>query len=495
MMEELREDLRARGLLPHQVDFINATLDTLPRGRVSLADDVGLGKTHACAALIWAWRRAMKRLPRTLVLAPKPLLAQWQDRLSRLAQIDPDIIDASRFRHLEARGAPESNPWDAVDTAITTPDFLRRDDRLNQLLDRHWDVVVADEAHASAATERGRVLQRLWESPNVGLMVAVSATPRFRPDELGSLAGVEPVVIRRRSQDVVDWDGRPLLGDSGARIVDVVRLELTREERQLADETRRILRGVDAADPRRRFLVAILVRTAASSLLAFESTLRRALIRSAEPSLLHPAPSLEIDSEEDLVGVVDVVDEGTKYPLSQDRLQRLVDLVDAVETDTKWAACSQILQSHFDGVGTPVVIFSDFVDTARYVASLLNELEMPVRAFSGSTPTAEREETIRQSQRDGGVLVLTSAAAEGFALSTTKLCVHYDLPWTPSVLARRFGRIHRFGAPPGPVRHVVFADEGLMPESLVRKTFTFEMDGGVSRTADVLSEILRHGDV
>jgi superfamily II DNA/RNA helicase len=207
--------------------------------------------------------------------------------------------------------------------------------------------------------------------------------------------------------------------------------------------------------------------------------------------LLRPTQLLEVD--EDLVGVVDIADQTTNYPLPHDELERLVELVDAVETDTKWAACSAILQSHFEGVSTPVVIFSDFVDTTRYISSLLSEVGVPLRAISGSTPIAEREEAIRQLQHEGGVLVLTSAAAEGFVLSTTKLCVHYDLPWSPSVLAQRLGRIHRFGAPPGPVRHVVFADEALTPDSLVRKAFSFELDADESRKADVMSEILRDG--
>lgn len=494
MMEELREDLRTRGLLPHQVDFIETALDSLPLGRVLLADDVGLGKTHACAALIWAWTREMQRLPRTLVLAPRPLLSQWQDRLSTLAQIAFDVVDASRFRHLEAQTAPESNPWESLSAAITTPDFLKRSDRLSQVLSVQWDVVVADEAHAGATTERGQLLRRLWESPNVGLMVAASATPRSEPAEFGSPAGRETIMIRRRPQDLVDWDGRALLGDADARVIEVVRLDLTPEEQHIADEMRRILKSVDGADPRRRFLISTLYRAAASSLFALEGLVRRALSRSAEPSLLRTVSSLSLAADDDLVEGLDVADQTPDYQLSREELERLAELVDAVETDTKWATCAAILQSHFNGVGTPVVVFSDFVDTTRYLASLLSEHGMTVRAISGRTPLAEREEAVRDFQDEGGILVLTSAAAEGLVLATAKLCVHYDLPWNPGVLAQRIGRIHRFGAPPGPVQHVLFADEVLMPDWLVRKSFTFDVDAGDELTPDVLSELQREDE-
>ncbi len=55
-----------------------------------------------------------------------------------------------------------------------------------------------------------------------------------------------------------------------------------------------------------------------------------------------------------------------------------------------------------------------------------------------------------------------------------KLCVHYDLPRNPTVLAQRLGRVHRIGAPPGPVRHVMFSDEVFRTDVLAKKLFSFE---------------------
>ncbi|BCZ93203.1 hypothetical protein TthAA37_23920 (plasmid) [Thermus thermophilus] len=43
------------------------------------------------------------------------------------------------------------------------------------------------------------------------------------------------------------------------------------------------------------------------------------------------------------------------------------------------------------------------------------------------------------------LLVATDAAGEGVNLQQAHLMVNYDLPWNPSRLEQRFGRIHRIG--------------------------------------------------
>jgi superfamily II DNA/RNA helicase len=89
----------------------------------------------------------------------------------------------------------------------------------------------------------------------------------------------------------------------------------------------------------------------------------------------------------------------------------------------------------------------------RWAVNRLLALERPAHVMTGATAPSEREIAIGMFQRDGGVLVLTSAATEGFGLSFVKLCAHYDTPWNPSVLAQRLGQVHRLGATPGAVRH------------------------------------------
>ena len=80
---------REQGLWPHQKYFARLALERhrLGGARLVLADQVGLGKTIqlAMAALLMALEDADGQP--ILVLAPKPLLQQWQDELMELLQI------------------------------------------------------------------------------------------------------------------------------------------------------------------------------------------------------------------------------------------------------------------------------------------------------------------------------------------------------------------------------------------------------------------------
>ena len=76
---------------------------------------------------------------------------------------------------------------------------------------------------------------------------------------------------------------------------------------------------------------------------------------------------------------------------------------------------------------------------------------MPARARAGCTWTAtyasvEREEIKAAVRRhEIRLLVATDAACEGLNLQTLGTMINVDLPWNPSRLEQRLGRIKRFG--------------------------------------------------
>src|SRR6516164_9042933 len=173
MDETLHDELRERELFPHQVEFIETVLGSGSGRRLLLADAVGLGKTRACVALVWAWSRLHGRQPRTLILAPRALLPMWQASLADF-EVDADIVDAAKFRHIEARTPAAQNPWTSLVTVVTTVDVLKRHDRLRTLLEGLWDLVIVDEAHlGTSASQAGDVLGALWDADQVDVMVAV----------------------------------------------------------------------------------------------------------------------------------------------------------------------------------------------------------------------------------------------------------------------------------------------------------------------------------
>jgi superfamily II DNA or RNA helicase len=484
----LQDELRERELLPHQAEFILTALGSGSGSRLLLADAVGLGKTRACVALVWAWSRLRGRQPRTLILAPRALLPMWHESLADF-EVDADIVDAAKFRHVEARTPAAQNPWTSLDTVITTVDFLKRHDRLRTLLKVFWDLVIVDEAHlGTGASQAGEVLRALWDSDEVDVMVAASATPSGRLDDLVAATGRTVHVLRRSATDLVDWEGRPILGGEASQVVEIVRLQLTPQEHHLLEVTRSLLQRSAIEDPSRRLLVRFYVRAAASSLFMFENLLRRALVRADRQELTSVVNSqfaaLEVDDYQDMPEAT------LSSPLSREDLLHLIELIDMIEVDTKWSACSKVLQARLSEGGGSAVIFCDFAYTAQYVAGLVSKTGTPVQLLMAAKPAEERDHAVQSFQQNGGVLVLTSAAAEGVSLAYVKLCVHYDLPWDWTVLARRLGRIHRIGAGPGPVRHVLFADEVLLPEPLVKMLFSLDEDAAARTPAEVLTEFL-----
>ena len=484
----LREQLKSRQLLPHQVEFVETALDSMPGGRILLADDVGLGKTRACISLAWALAQKLGREPRMLILTPRiDIMRQWQARLADSGSTDALIVDAAAYRKLEAQTGHDENPWTAVRTALTTIDFTKRDDRLASLVDACWDLVILEDSHhATSQSQRGQVLRGLWDSPRVTLMVAVSATPDTgKAEDFELFTTPATRILRRRTREVRDWEGNSLIPDSTEQTVDVVSLELSSQERELFEAIRHLAAQSSAG---RQFFAMTLVKRAASSLFALEQTVRRHLVKAgpvADRSADEPVAEAQVDLFEDSGDV-----EAVPQPIDRDELRSLLRQMDRIEVDSKWRACESVLDGENVGAGGSAVVFCNFVDTAEYLAELLASRECPVGVMTGSLATAERQHAYETFRNDGGVLIVTPVTAEGLNLSFVKLCIHYDIPWNATWMLQRFGRVHRMGATPGTVRHVLFSDEVLNPGALVQKlALMSEADFGIENIEDLRSAL------
>ena len=104
------------------------------------------------------------------------------------------------------------------------------------------------------------------------------------------------------------------------------------------------------------------------------------------------------------------------------------------------------------------IIFSQYYDTAYWVAQGLTARLKDERValyagagksgifFAGEWRSVERED-IKRAVRDRTIrlVVATDAACEGLNLQTLGTLINVDLPWNPSRLEQRIGRIKRFG--------------------------------------------------
>jgi hypothetical protein len=469
--DTLRTELRELNLLPHQVDFVERSLDLTPPGRVLLTDGVGMGKGFACAALIWAWQQKHGRRPRSLVVSPRILGSQWVQRLGALGFPDCTEMDAAEFRRLEAHTPAGVNPWTQAFCAVTSIDFLKRSDRMSELLQLSWDVVVFEEAHlATEKTQRGQVLQRLWTSNQVGLMIALTATP---PQDLtASLSHTSGLLtFRRRAKEIVDWSGAPIFDLE--RSIELLEVALTLEEKAVLEAVIQLL--TDGHESLRRirhpFSLAV-AKVASSSIFALEELFQRSLtlasVRAPESEQRSVLERDQDDAVENAVDTDEIVVASIDLPeaITTEQLAEVLQRIEDVPRDSKFQACLAALERAFATGEQTGVVLTEFHSTGFYVANLLRDNGVTSWLVTGASPLDERVASLTQLRTQGGVGVFTSPTLGGLNLAFCKFCVHYDLPGTTASMARRLARFERFGAPPGPVRHVFFTDMLTLPSDV-----------------------------
>ena len=167
---------------------------------------------------------------------------------------------------------------------------------------------------------------------------------------------------------------------------------------------------------------------------------------------------------------------------------------------------------------TRVLIFTEYDDTKRYVVQQLSDAiaatdraNQRIAVYHGPTPQAEREDIKRAFNTDPKknplrILVATDAAREGLNLQTHCWNLfHFDVPWNPSRMEQRNGRIDRKLQPKDEVfcHYFVYRQrvEDRILQALVRKTEIIKRElGSLSqvlegRLATTLSQGIRHRDV
>ncbi|MDZ7704225.1 MAG: helicase-related protein [Trueperaceae bacterium] len=126
----------------------------MPRVRLLVADDVGLGKTIE-TGLITVELLARKQIERVLVLTPANLRAQWQEAFAHFFHLDAEILSTPNLRRLGRKLPPGANPWAHFPFVIASIDYAKQDSVKNLILAQDWDLVIIDEAHGVAATVTG----------------------------------------------------------------------------------------------------------------------------------------------------------------------------------------------------------------------------------------------------------------------------------------------------------------------------------------------------
>ena len=270
---------------------------------------------------------------------------------------------------------------------------------------------------------------------------------------------VRHVVLRKRLQleETKDKDGKPLLTPVGVdvhpereyaseqRAFDMLfegkALRTSENFRQAYSEARAFGKALARRGKGSGFMKNLMEQRICSSIHAGLSTARRLLGGDA----VH-------EEDEEREGDVNV-------ETSEERevLQRLIARLERLDADPKMEAVVHFLDKE-KWLDLGVIIFSQYYDTAKWLADSL-AARYPEEAVglyagagrsrlyqSGESVSVERETLKRMvAEHQIRVMVATDAACEGLNLQTLGTLINIDLPWNPTRLEQRIGRIKRFG--------------------------------------------------
>ena len=218
------------------------------------------------------------------------------------------------------------------------------------------------------------------------------------------------------------------------------------------------------------FVMTVYRRRAASSPFALRRSLERrgrgllqVIQRRAHDELLERIDAPEALDSEDLPEDLGNEKPSTALPsdpaLAQQELTEVNDLLQDLRAldpkDSKLTLFFALLKKVTDD-GRSALVFTEYAETMEYLRDVLVDYYgRRLGCYSGNGGqvwTGEHwksvtKDSITRMLRDDelSLLVCTDAASEGLNLQAAGAVLNYDLPWTPSKVEQRIGRIDRIG--------------------------------------------------
>ena len=126
-------------------------------------------------------------------------------------------------------------------------------------------------------------------------------------------------------------------------------------------------------------------------------------------------------------------------------------LWEKIRRDPKWEAFREVLRSEPKLKKSKLIIFTESKETAEYLADRIGKEVAPkVLLFTGASNETAHKDVIAnfdanafQARDDYRILVSTEVLSEGVNLHRSNIVINYDIPWNPTRLIQRVGRVNR----------------------------------------------------
>ena len=428
-------------LFPHQLHVAERATARIPV-RWLLADEVGLGKTIE-AALIMNRLLHTQKIERCLVVVPEALTVQWLGELWRKYHQVFTLLDLPRLADVARDFGPGFNPFDVHRRAVIALETLSdRPELTGQAVTAGIDLLVVDEAQRlrrSPGHPGGSAYRAIAPIAALGRHVLLlSATPLeddahgffrllqlLRPEEFpegmdveARLASGVPLPPCTSSTRRVDIGGLPPRAPVAVGLPSVAFAQgasapaafaqgatAPKKEEEGGTQIRDAGRAVHPHDPvaRRRALDRI----------------RRALASGAALKAVLGPDETELRQQAE---AMDQTDPRRQWLLSQAK---------------RWRRANE-----------KTLIFVAHRETLEMLRDALSaRAQLASGVFHEELSASRRDTEVARFRADDGpsILVSTEAGGEGRNFEFCRRLVLYDLPWKPSAVEQRIGRLDRIG--------------------------------------------------
>jgi len=230
-----------------------------------------------------------------------------------------------------------------------------------------------------------------------------------------------------------------------------------------------------------KFMKILVVKRLESSYFAFKKTIDRFITSYDEFIAQYESGTIiiskkyfhkiiELLEKDDLESINKIVEEGDAEQYSSDdfkesfyeslladkeRLMHIRDSWKIITTDSKLTEFKRLLTTDEHLIKNKKIIFTESSETCDYLREQLDTLcKGRVFSFKGGMSNADREKVIdnfdnnAENQKDDfDILITTDVLAEGVSLHRCNVVINYDLPWNPTKIMQRVGRINRVDTP------------------------------------------------
>jgi superfamily II DNA or RNA helicase len=440
----------------------------LPRPRLLIADGVGLGKTIEVGIFLSELIKRGKG-KRIMVLAPKSILAQFQQELWHRFAIPLVRLDSEGIAKIKSQLPANKNPFEYYDKTIISIDTLKNNAKFRHYIEKsRWDAVVIDECHtvANDKSQRGDLAQLI--TTKCESLILTSATPHNgKKENFANLINmieptaipksgnydkshVEPYYVRRFKNDIADEAVRANFSERkiirASSILSSAEIDFLQYQQELKFNA---LNAIKDGKPREDFLFSVGIFK------AFMSSPKAAL-ESIEK---------RIDKVESNKGQNEYVSENLEVlNVLKQKLEKIID----TNSDSKYKKLKEtLLELGWNGSkkNDRYVIFAERIDSLVYLKEKIkaefNVSESAVAFFHGGLSDTEQQSIIEDfGKEDSEVRLLLCSDAGSQGVNLHFYCnrmFNYDIPWSLIVLEQRNGRIDRYGQKKTPFIHYIIA--------------------------------------